>query len=78
MIPVDARERSDASKIYFDLVDEETGELLSPSMTKTNFTQECDVNYIMSRYIRDGIVTHVNSHEEVMVIFHMLVITNLH
>lgn len=33
-----------------------------PSATRQSFKDECDINQIMSKYIRTGIVEHVKSH----------------
>lgn len=32
----------------------------SPSMTKQEFKRECDINNIMARYLKTGIIDHVN------------------
>ncbi len=33
------------------------------SMTKQSFKKECDINAIMARYQKSGIVDHINTHE---------------
>lgn len=38
-------------------------EIVGPSMTKQSFKDECDINTIMARYEKDGVVTHVKEHE---------------
>lgn len=34
-----------------------------PSMTKQEFRDECDINNIMSKYQRDGLLLHVNKYQ---------------
>jgi len=36
---------------------------LIPSMTKQSFKDECDINILMSRYERTGVLDFVNEHE---------------
>lgn len=43
-------------------IDPETGEEIL-SKTHQSFKAECDVNNIMKRYERDGIMDHVNEHQ---------------
>lgn len=33
------------------------------SMTKQSFADECDINNIMKRYIKDGVVNHLNTYQ---------------
>lgn len=54
--------RSNGTKrvqIAFDQVDESTGELLYPSLTKQAFKAEADVNNILARYRQTGVVEHL-------------------
>lgn len=37
-----------------------TMEFLKPSLTKQSFAKECDINNIMKRYEKDGLIAHVN------------------
>lgn len=48
MLPVDYRERSDKSKTYCGGV----------GRTKQSFKAECDINAIMARYIKTGVIEH--------------------
>lgn len=34
-----------------------------PSMTKQEFKKECDINNIMARYLKTGIIDHVNQYQ---------------
>lgn len=34
-----------------------------PSMTKQSFASECDINNIMSKYQKSGLLTHVNKYQ---------------
>lgn len=34
-----------------------------PSMTRQEFKDECDINNIMKRYLRTGVINHLNRHE---------------
>jgi len=36
---------------------------LEPSMTKQNHTAECDINNIMAKYKRTGLIDHVNHYQ---------------
>ena len=33
-----------------------------PTMTKQSFAKECDINEIMKKYLKTGVVEHVNKH----------------
>lgn len=35
-----------------------------PSLAKQSFAKECDINHIMSRFQKDGLVTHLNKNQE--------------
>lgn len=35
----------------------------SPSMTKQSFKEECDINHLIKRYKKTGVVTHLNALE---------------
>jgi len=35
----------------------------SPSMTKQSFKDECDINVIMGRYMRTGVLDFINKHQ---------------
>ena len=37
--------------------------LEGPSMTKQSFKDECDINNIMKRYERDGVLNHLNKYQ---------------
>lgn len=47
----------------FDQVDESTGELLNPSLTKQSFKKDCDINHIMSKYEKTGLIEHVSRYQ---------------
>ena len=34
-----------------------------PSLTKQSFKDECNINNIMSKYMKDGLIGHVNKHQ---------------
>lgn len=51
MFPIDARERSDATKLFFP----------KDSRTKQSFKQECDINTIMAKYEKTGVIEHTKS-----------------
>ncbi len=34
-----------------------------PSLTKQSFKKECDINVIMSKYQKSGLISHINTHE---------------
>lgn len=55
------REYSDASAVRFVVVNEEGVEVPERSMTKQEFSEECDINNIMKLAARtNGLVSHVN------------------
>lgn len=59
--------RSNGTKrvqIAFDQVDESTGELLYPSLTKQAFKAEADVNNILARYRQTGVVEHLSVYQQ--------------
>ena len=37
--------------------------MAGPSRTKQSFKDECDINMIMARYVKTGVVNHVNEHK---------------
>lgn len=50
-----ARDAYDRKPVYSDTV--------GPSMTKQEFTDECDIKNIVSQFVKTGIITHVNRKE---------------
>ncbi len=36
---------------------------LLPTRTKQSFKEECNINNIMSKYMKDGLLEHVNTHQ---------------
>lgn len=53
------RERSDLSKVDCNDYDEETGEVIN--RTRQEFRQECDLNWIISRYTPEALIESYNS-----------------
>lgn len=53
----DLKKRSDAAKLHF--VDSD-GKPLAPLLVKQAFKDECDVNAILKRYRKTGVIEHVS------------------
>lgn len=34
-----------------------------PTPTKQSFKRECDINHIMAKFLKTGVITHLNKHE---------------
>lgn len=54
--------RKDGSKrVFLDCqeIDKKTGEVINPGLTKQAFKKDCDINYIMAKYEKTGVIEHV-------------------
>jgi len=36
---------------------------VGPTATKQSFKNECDINHIMARYVKTGVIEHLNEHK---------------
>lgn len=55
--------RKDGSKrVFLDCqeIDKKTGEVINPGLTKQAFKKDCDINYIMQKYEKTGVVEHLS------------------
>lgn len=53
----DFKKRSDAARLHFD---DSEGKPLAPVLVKQGFKQDCDINAIMKRYRKTGVLDHVS------------------
>lgn len=66
LILVDWEPPPGVARSNFDTVNNE------PSMTRQEFSEECDINTIMARYEETGVVSHINKREPMYIDFTML------